>query len=493
MSIANAVVKSRPVESDDETPLIVNEANVSESIGGTIGPHSDDGQEISLYEITQRIELSKMASMFFPSLMVKFFYICISVYLYGDLAIYAAAISKSLRDITCPSRVINGSINASFFTDSDASNVSNSQLVDLEFSHLELVKNVTDTCWNDTFTRHSLYQMFVTLVLITLGPLAFLNVTKTVYLQLITSLLRWISFSSMILLALMSILSGHSQGHPVPADVSGLPNLFGVSVYSFMCHHSLPSLITPIKKKKSIFRLLFIDYILILSFYLLLSFTGAFTFGENIQDIYTLNFQPNAQPQTVRELSAHGKVSLNNFGAIYGESPVKSVKFLEYFLPLFPVFTLSASFPIIAITLTNNLRALLSPFINARLSGGNNESIDRVISNNPVTEKLINRIAFPLLAVLPPIILALFTENLSILVGIVGSYAGAMIQYVIPALLVYYSRKFQVNSLQEVSLQSSGLNSFRSPFKSTNWIILVLIWSLIALIFVTIDHIIDLS
>ena len=26
----------------------------------------------------------------------------------------------------------------------------------------------------------------------------------------------------------------------------GLPNLFGFSVYAFMCHHSLPSIITPV-------------------------------------------------------------------------------------------------------------------------------------------------------------------------------------------------------------------------------------------------------
>jgi len=36
------------------------------------------------------------------------------------------------------------------------------------------------------------------------------------------------------------------QGHTLVADISGVPNLFGVCVYSFMCHHSLPSLITPI-------------------------------------------------------------------------------------------------------------------------------------------------------------------------------------------------------------------------------------------------------
>lgn len=94
----------------------------------------------------------------------------------------------------------------------------------------------------------------------------------------------------MIALALVALFGGKGRGHPPMANLSGLPNLFGVCVYSFMCHHSLPSLITPINRKQKIYWLLFSDYALILAFYSLLSFTGAFTFN-NLQDIYTLNFQ----------------------------------------------------------------------------------------------------------------------------------------------------------------------------------------------------------
>jgi len=37
------------------------------------------------------------------------FYLCIAIYLYGDLAIYAAAVSKSLRDVACTYKPANGS------------------------------------------------------------------------------------------------------------------------------------------------------------------------------------------------------------------------------------------------------------------------------------------------------------------------------------------------------------------------------------------------
>ena len=97
----------------------------------------------------------------------------------------------------------------------------------------------------------------------------------------------------MILLAIIHISNGKGEkGRPPIADISGVPNLFGVSVYSFMCQHSLPSLVTPIKKKRGLSKLLGADYVLILLFYMLLGMTAIYCFpGEDLKDIYTLNFQ----------------------------------------------------------------------------------------------------------------------------------------------------------------------------------------------------------
>ena len=53
-----------------------------------------------IFDITNKVELGKMAVMFFPSRGVKILYLVMAIYLYGDLAIYATTISKSLRDVT---------------------------------------------------------------------------------------------------------------------------------------------------------------------------------------------------------------------------------------------------------------------------------------------------------------------------------------------------------------------------------------------------------
>ena len=97
----------------------------------------------------------------------------------------------------------------------------------------------------------------------------------------------------MILLAIIHIFnSTGKKANPPIAKISGVPNLFGVSVYSFMCQHSLPSLVTPIKNKKSLSKLLAADYFLILVFYMLLGMTAIYCFsGDELKDIYTLNFQ----------------------------------------------------------------------------------------------------------------------------------------------------------------------------------------------------------
>ena len=49
--------------------------------------------------------------------------------------------------------------------------------------------------------------------------------------------------------------------------------------------------VTPINRKRQLSSLLLSDYLIILSFYALLAFTGIFAFQE-INDLYTLNFKP---------------------------------------------------------------------------------------------------------------------------------------------------------------------------------------------------------
>jgi amino acid permease len=238
-------------------------------------------------------------------------------------------------------------------------------------------------------------------------------------------------FSLMIVLALIRLGKRKGSGKPSVADFSGIPDLFGASVYSFMCQHSLPSLITPLKNKKYVTSILFMDVGVALLFYSLLSFTAVFTFSESqIEDVYTLSF---------KHITSSG---------------------ISTFLALYPVFALSASFPIISITLRENLKSLF-------------QKDDREFS------WAVEKIGFPLFAVLPPIVIALSTTNVEMLVSLTGSYAGAGVQYVIPTMLTFYGRRKAMEMFQCYD------NNYGSFFKHRAWIWLVLSWTLLSVGVVT--------
>lgn len=223
-------------------------------------------------------------------------------------------------------------------------------------------------------------------------------------------------------------------GDVTVANFAGIPNLFGVCVYSFMCQHSLPSMITPLKNKRRLTWMILSDFSLVLLFYALLSFSALFAFDE-IKDLYTLNFWHVAG------------------------------KFPSYYLALFPVFTLSTNFPIISITLRDNLKNLF-------------------YRQNQPYHWFVDRIVFPLGTILPPIVVAFATHNLQELVGVTGSYAGTGVQYVIPAALVYYGRK---TLRAETGFYE---NKHCSPFRQNFWVIFVMVWSVICVALVTANHII---
>lgn len=332
------------------------------------------------------------------------------IYLYGDLSIYAAASGKTIVNLCCDSQ-------------------NNSE-------------NYSTTCWENTeITKMTMYRLFVAIFALLVGPFTYFNVQKTKYLQFFTMTIRWLAFIIMVTLATIKLVKNGQQGHPKLINLSEVPALAGSSVYSFMCHHSIPGLIAPISDKRFIMKKISVDFCLIFSFYLLLALTGSFAF-QSLEDLYSLNF-------------IHSDDS-SIFGQIIG-----------FFLGAFPLFPMSTSFPIIAITLQSNLKNL---FLERSIDGHN---------------FVISRLVFPTIAILPPILVAFCTHNIKYLVEITGTFAGVMVQYIIPVILVFYARK--------QCFQDFGYSKhlYTSPFRHGAWLIFVIIWSVICIIFVTVDIIVN--
>merc|ERR1712083_1121116 len=90
----------------------------------------------------------------------------------------------------------------------------------------------------------------------------------------------------------------------------------------------------------------------------------------------------------------------------------------------------------------------------------------------------VRRILFPILATVPAALVALATENLGILITITGAYAGAGIQYVIPCSLVFLARR-RLDKLR-LSVLHLPENPLSSPFRSRAWLVLLMVWSSVA-------------
>eukprot|EP00455_Lapot_gusevi_P043322 TRINITY_DN5251_c0_g1_i2.p1 TRINITY_DN5251_c0_g1~~TRINITY_DN5251_c0_g1_i2.p1 ORF type:complete len:175 (+),score=57.45 TRINITY_DN5251_c0_g1_i2:77-601(+) len=125
---------------------------------------------------------------------------------------------------------------------------------------------------------------------------------------------------------------------------------------------------------------------------------------------------------------------------------------------------------------------------------------------------LLSRHGYSILAAVPPLLIAASTKSVDALVSFTGSFAGLAIQYIIPAWLVYSSRRY-VASLQTDALARTDadihadappspsprssispllqnlscslpfpVNVHRSPFSHPFWVYLIFVWSGLSLI-----------
>lgn len=389
LAVANAVGRQRTLqvqyEEEDEQPLL--------------------DSQTEFFEIKEKFEISELATALLSRPARISVVVCLIAYLFGDLSIYCAVIARTLAHTSC-TRPTNISCNAT---------IPDSEL-----------------CWESSnFSRLAVYRLFVGLVVVLLCPLVFMNLQKTKWLQMLTTFMRWSAFAIMIGWSIVKLVSDGPKGSHTLVNVTAVPTLFGTCVYSFMCQHSVPSLVQPISNKVKFNKILPFTYVQIACFYIFLSMTAVWTFSK-VEDLYTLNFWTDG-------------CSLNN----------STVIVLDYFLALFPVFTLSSSFPIIAITLRNNLKELLPQ----------NQWVNIVL---------------PLVTCAIPLALALLVPDLSLLVGVVGAYGGNALQYIAPALLVSAARSRCPNTPD---------NPYKSPFMGNKWIIFIYVWSALSLSLITLNYV----
>jgi amino acid permease len=244
MGIANAVIRRTRKKS----------ASFTDNMDSLNSELTEGNRIQNQCEITTRVEVSEMSHIFLGRPGIIFTYLVLTVYLFGDLAIYSTTVPKSLMNVVCES------INVSTVTRELPCH-----------SH-----------WPEFFSRHNVYRMCIVAFVSFCLPMVYVGMTKTKWIQLFTTASRWTAFLLMIVMALIQLGDSGAQASPPAANFHGFGSLFGVAVYAFMCHHSIPGLVTPVRDKSFFNYKLTSVYAVIFLFYCTLSITGSFAFNRYI-------------------------------------------------------------------------------------------------------------------------------------------------------------------------------------------------------------------
>ena len=245
-----------------------------------------------------------------------------------------------------------------------------------------------------------------------------------------------------MILTIIRLAQGQSN-IPEIADFNNLPTLFGVSVFSFQIHHLLPGVVTPMKRKNRINWLMAATFASVLLFYLILAITGSFAFRAcEMNDLFHLDFF--------------------NPGDSIGRLVVGT------YLALFPFLVLSTRFPLNGIALRENLIAL-------------SKEVLKPWYGDKELPKIISRIIFTTLALIPAIVISFSTQQNSLLISVTGAFPGVGIQYFLPAAFVLMGRRTLIKEF------GSYHNKHKSPFSHFVIVGAVVVWACVSILLIIVD------
>ncbi|KAL0205002.1 hypothetical protein P9112_000309 [Eukaryota sp. TZLM1-RC] len=347
------------------------------------------------FHLNRRIEYSKLSDVLFPPFLRLLFSTIFLLYFLLDLVVYATGVPVAVVQI---------------FGDSVS-------------------------VFGFTFTGMNLHRLIIVVFGLIITPLSLADYQKTKVLQRITLVLRICAFYTMIYLGFVFIFRGEGtpREHIPVFKWKKLPLLFGGTTYSMMCHHSLASTITPLKDHKDASTVLRRAFALMATSYVLLCSSAVFAFSSPHLPDHCDN-TPGV-PCRIQTLY------LQNFASY--DHP-----FVSWMLLLFPLFIFITLYPLIVMTLRNNLEQFLPFKPDSKLS--------RPFCN-----------AFSLVV---PLSIGLMTTSLKTVISLVGTFAGSWIMLGFPCLFVLYARR-----RARLEFPSSfRFNTLGSSFESKFWVFLVL-------------------
>jgi len=305
------------------------------------------------------------------------------------------------------------------------------------------------TCQSDNFTEaadatnemcgeHSEYFVFLAFMvafLFATAPLCMLNIGDNSYVQVFGTALRWITITLVLVVSFFHLeMSATPSFSYSPTHWSKVPLMIGIANSSFGCHEALPSVLYPIRVKKSNTAMLLMTFASIFVLYIFLSTMALAAFeGPDLADVFLLNFQNDC------ELVQSSAVRL--------------------FLTSYPIIPATTNFVLFHVVCQRNLRVVFN-LSDSRFS------VSRLRLYG-------EKVGIMFLASLLPAVVAAMAIDVGVIFSVGGAFASIISSWLFPTLMTHRSRQM----LRQVRVR----NPHQSPFGSGFWIALILVTILLTI------------
>jgi len=298
-------------------------------------------------------------------------------------------------------------------------------------------------------------------------PLSCFDLSEQVLAQVIMSLLRFLSLGVLLIgttvaliydwdhSALQSYLHSESSNDISVFDLKGFGVMFTTAIFSQLFQHSVPGLIRPLsdEDKKYVPKIFLSALLTTAIIYIASGSVCVLYFGKHLNQSVNLNF-----------VGFTWGINSDQWG-IY-----VVLKFLSTLVVMFPAIDTLSVFPLIAITLGNNLNSAFPQVY----------SLVRSVKISPfvdvVDSKKITSTIWRLIASIPPVLLSIFVQDLTLSLQIAG-LCGIIVALVIPAILF-------VQTQHRVQLIPTGLQTkvaFQNDFNDHLYVYIVLLIAVAAM------------
>lgn len=292
-------------------------------------------------------------------------------------------------------------------------------------------------------------------------PLSCYDLSEQIIAQLIMSLLRFVSlavllFGTVFALifdwnnAAMNMNNANFANIPI-INLNGFSVMFTTALFSQLFQHSVPGLIRPLsdEHKKHVPQIFFYALMTTALIYIVSGIVCVLYFGNKLKQSVNLNF----------------------IGFTWGIAPHNSIllfglRAISMIVALFPALDTLSVFPLIAITLGNNLNSAF-PALQIALSNQAYQLKD---------PKRITIVIWRLIASIPPIACSVVIKDLTMSLQVAG-LCGIIVALVIPALLHQQTQ-------HRVQFIPTGLQSklgFQNTFVSVQYVYIVILFAITAL------------